>query len=72
MLAATPPATHHYPWTPVFILILILLALSIVRVLSRRPRRIDRSLAVHTEFYRGPDAPRFPEFCSHCRDELGR
>ena len=71
MLAAAPFATPHYPWASVFVLLLILLAFSIARG-SRRPRRIDRSLAVHAEFHTGPSAARFPEFCEHCRDELGR
>jgi hypothetical protein len=39
-------ATLHYPWASLLVLILILLAFSIARV-SRRPRPIDRSLAVH-------------------------
>lgn len=58
-----------YPWTPVLILVLVLLALSIVRV-SRRPKRMDGSLAVHNEFHTGPSGVRYPEFCEHCRDEL--
>lgn len=62
---------YHYPWAPVFFLILLLLALSIARVL-RRPRKIDQSLAVHIQYHTGPDAPRFPQFCERCRDELGR
>jgi hypothetical protein len=71
MLAAAPFATSHYPWTPVLILILILLAFSIARV-SRRPRPVDRALLVHQQYHTGQDARRFPEFCSYCRDELSR
>jgi hypothetical protein len=60
----------QYPWTPVLVLILLLLVVAIVRA-ARRPKAIDRSLAVHQEFHTGPHGRRYPEFCEHCRDESG-
>lgn len=63
-------SSYHYPWTPVLLLILILLGVAIVRA-SHRRKPVDQSLAVHLEFHTG-DSPRYPEFCEHCREELSR
>ena len=65
------PFVAPYPWTPVLIVILMLLVLSMVRV-SGRQKPVDKALPLHQQYHTGADAPRFPEFCSYCRDEVGR
>jgi hypothetical protein len=61
---------YQYPWTPVLVILLILLALTIVRVMLRRKSRpLDRAELVHRQFHTG-SARRFPEFCEYCRSEL--